>query len=157
MRQVKFFKVRLAPSELKADESWLNQFLATARIRKIVPSLVQTPREAFWSVYVEFHGDGKADRAREAASEREVAESALPDSQQTLFVALKEWRARKAAELGLPSYVVFHNKQLLAMARMVPTSVSDLAAIPGIGDAKIGKYAGEVLQVIMDWQRRGQG
>jgi superfamily II DNA helicase RecQ len=155
MRQVKFFKVRLAPSELKADESWLNQFLASARTRKIIPSLVQTPREAFWSVYVEFDGDANDDQARKPASKPQVTESALSDSERALFVALKEWRARKSAELGLPSYVIFHNRHLLAMARTVPTSASDLAAIPGVGDAKIRKYADEVLRVVAHQQRRG--
>lgn len=156
MRQVKFFKVRLAPSELKADESWLNEFLARARTRKIVPTLVQTPREAFWSVYVEFNGDANRDQPRKRASEPEFTESALSDSERALFVALKEWRARKSVELGLPSYVIFHNRHLLAMARTVPTSASDLASIPGIGDAKIRKYADEVVRVVADQQRRGQ-
>jgi len=153
MRQVKFFKVRLAPSELKADESWLNQFLGHARTRKIVPSLVQTPRETFWSVYVEFDGDAGGGEARKPASEPKVTESELSDSERALFVALKEWRAGKAAELGLPSYVIFHNKQLLAIARTVPTSASGLATIPGIGDAKIQKYGDEVLRVIAQDER----
>ena len=52
MRRVTFFRVRLGAAQ-EADERVLNEFIAKAKIRKIVPSLIQDALPEFWRVYVE--------------------------------------------------------------------------------------------------------
>jgi len=148
MRQVKFFKVRLGPSVLKADESWLNEFLASAKLRKTAPVLVQTAREVFWSVYVEFEVEPERSADKGRASPKDEPEPALSVEQMRLYDALKAWRTRKAAELSLPSFTIFHNKHLRAMAVAHPTSIRDLIAMPGIGRRKAERFGPEVLRII---------
>jgi len=147
MRQVKFLKVRLGPSALKADESWLNQFLASVKTRRIVPSLVQTPREVFWSLYVEFDVEPEAENKRSASPKGQI-EPMLPAARIPVYDALRAWRARKAVELSYPSFVILHNKHLRAIAVASPTSLQELAAIPGIGEAKASRFGREILGVI---------
>jgi superfamily II DNA helicase RecQ len=147
MRQVKFLKVRLGPSALKADESWLNQFLANVKTRKIVPSLVQTPREVFWSLYVEFDAEPGAENKRRASAKGET-EAVLPADRMSIYEALRTWCTQKAAELSYPSFVILHNKHLRAIAAASPTSLQELAAIPGVGEAKATRFGREILRVI---------
>ena len=147
MRQVKFLKVRLGPSALKADESWLNQFLASVKTRKIVPSLVQTPREVFWSLYVEFDVEPEAENKRRASPKGQM-EPVLPADRMPVYDALRAWRAQKAVELSYPSFVILHNKHLRSIAVASPTSLQELAAIPGIGEAKASRFGREILGVI---------
>jgi superfamily II DNA helicase RecQ len=65
-----------------------------------------------------------------------------------LFDRLKEWRRRRASSDGVPAYVVFHDKTLVEIAERRPHDWADLAAVPGIGPAKLDRYADEVLAIV---------
>ena len=49
---------------------------------------------------------------------------------------------------GVPAYVVFHDATLAAIAEERPTSRAALAAITGVGPAKLERYADEILRVV---------
>ena len=61
------------------------------------------------------------------------------------FEALRQWRLDAARRARLPPYVIFHDKTLAEIARTRPVSMADLAAIPGIGPAKLERYGAAVL------------
>ncbi len=65
-----------------------------------------------------------------------------------LFDRLKEWRRRRAQADGVPAYVVFHDRTLVEIAERRCRDWADLAAISGIGPAKLERYADEVLAVV---------
>ena len=65
-----------------------------------------------------------------------------------LLRSLKQWRRERARTLGLPPYVVFHDRTLMEIASRRPTRLEDLAVITGIGTAKLARYGEEVLGVI---------
>jgi DNA helicase-2/ATP-dependent DNA helicase PcrA len=65
-----------------------------------------------------------------------------------LFDRLKEWRRTRASTDGVPAYVVFHDKTLAEIAERKPRDWADLAAVPGIGPAKLDRYADEVLAIV---------
>jgi DNA helicase-2/ATP-dependent DNA helicase PcrA len=65
-----------------------------------------------------------------------------------LFDRLKEWRRKRASADGIPPYVVFHDKTLVEIAERRCKDWADLAAISGIGPAKLERYADEVLAVV---------
>ena len=65
-----------------------------------------------------------------------------------LFDRLKEWRRRRAQADGVPAYVVFHDATLAAIALRQPHDWADLAAITGVGPAKLERYADEVLGIV---------
>ena len=48
----------------------------------------------------------------------------------------------------MPPYVIFHDKTLAEMAARRPRSVAELAAIPGVGEAKLARYGEAFLEVI---------
>jgi superfamily II DNA helicase RecQ len=65
-----------------------------------------------------------------------------------LFDRLKDWRRRRAGADGVPAYVVFHDATLAQIAERRPRDWADLAAISGIGPAKLERYADEVLEIV---------
>jgi DNA helicase II / ATP-dependent DNA helicase PcrA len=65
-----------------------------------------------------------------------------------LFDRLKEWRRKRAQADGVPPYVVFHDRTLAEIADSECRDWADLAAISGVGPAKLERYADEVLAVI---------
>jgi DNA helicase-2/ATP-dependent DNA helicase PcrA len=65
-----------------------------------------------------------------------------------LFDRLKEWRRTRAAADGVPAYVVFHDATLAEIAERKPGDWADLAAVSGVGPAKLDRYADEVLAIV---------
>jgi DNA helicase II / ATP-dependent DNA helicase PcrA len=65
-----------------------------------------------------------------------------------LFDRLKEWRRKRAQADGVPAYVVFHDRTLAEIAESRCKDRADLAAISGVGPAKLERYADEVLAVV---------
>jgi DNA helicase II / ATP-dependent DNA helicase PcrA len=65
-----------------------------------------------------------------------------------VFDRLKEWRRKRAQADGVPAYVVFHDRTLAEIAERECKDWADLAAISGVGPAKLERYADEVLAVV---------
>jgi len=65
-----------------------------------------------------------------------------------LFDRLKDWRRKRARADGVPPYVVFHDTTLAEIAEQRPGDWADLAAISGVGPAKLERYADEVLAIL---------
>ena len=68
--------------------------------------------------------------------------------QQGLYEALRAWRRETAAEQGVPPYVIFHDRTLAEIALFRPATLSDLAVIGGVGQAKLDHYGQAVLKVV---------
>ena len=66
-----------------------------------------------------------------------------------LFEKLREWRKSQAESASVPAYVVFTDATLTAIAHDKPTDELALAAIPGIGRAKIERYATAVIELVV--------
>jgi DNA helicase-2/ATP-dependent DNA helicase PcrA len=73
-----------------------------------------------------------------------------PTYDEALFERLREWRSRTAAEAKVPAYVVFTDATLVAIAETVPADLRRLAAVPGVGPAKLDKYGEQILALLPD-------
>jgi DNA helicase-2/ATP-dependent DNA helicase PcrA len=89
-------------------------------------------------------------KARPAAAPSRPRErrEAVAASDPELFGALAEWRKRRAQAEEVPAYVVFHNTVLVAIADAKPRSLGELAAVSGVGPAKLDRYGDEILEVV---------
>jgi len=61
---------------------------------------------------------------------------------------LRRWRLETARAAGVPAYVVFHDATLAAIASASPASMAELLQVSGVGEAKLRKYGGEILEVL---------
>ena len=64
------------------------------------------------------------------------------------FDALKAWRLERARADDVPAYLVFHNMTLEEIAARRPRSLDELAAVPGVGPAKLERYGEGVLAAL---------
>jgi DNA helicase-2/ATP-dependent DNA helicase PcrA len=67
-----------------------------------------------------------------------------------LYETLKQWRLETARAEERPAYVIFHNSTLAEIVRRTPRSREELAAVPGVGPAKLERYGDELLAVLAD-------
>ena len=74
-----------------------------------------------------------------------------------LYSLLREMRAKMAKRDDVPPYVIFSNKTLEAMARYLPATIEEALHIPGIGAAKIQRYAEPFLDAIRIWKNSRRG
>ncbi len=72
----------------------------------------------------------------------------LPPADPGLVRRLKEWRLATARDRGVPAYVVLHDATLEEIAARRPESESALAAVPGIGPAKLDAYGDDLLALV---------
>jgi DNA helicase II / ATP-dependent DNA helicase PcrA len=66
------------------------------------------------------------------------------------FEALKAWRLERARQDEVPAYLVFHNSTLEEIAGRRPRSLAELAAVPGVGPAKLERYGEELLAALAE-------
>lgn len=71
----------------------------------------------------------------------------LPAEALALAAKLKEWRAAEAKRLGVPAYVVLHNRTLSAVALARPANANALLAIDGFGPAKVDRFGSAILAI----------
>ena len=64
------------------------------------------------------------------------------------FEALRRWRAERAKADAVPAYVVFHDSTLHEIAARRPSTRGELSAVPGIGPAKLERYADDLLATL---------
>jgi DNA helicase-2/ATP-dependent DNA helicase PcrA len=99
--------------------------------------------------------DGKPSRFLDELGVRAAAPTQPKREKQALpqtpaVQALKEWRLARAREEEVPAYVVFNDRTLAELVAREPRTLAELAAVPGIGPAKLERYGAELLARIAD-------
>jgi ATP-dependent DNA helicase RecQ len=74
----------------------------------------------------------------------------LPQGGDTLFDALRQWRAATAREQGVPAYVILHDRTLHELASLRPQTADELLTVAGIGAAKAERYGAALLAALRD-------
>jgi superfamily II DNA helicase RecQ len=88
-------------------------------------------------------GEGKS--AGTKAAEAEPTQ--LTQAGQALAARLREWRAAEAKKLGVPAYLVLHDRTLTALAQIRPTNPRQLLEISGMGPAKAERFGEAILDL----------
>lgn len=71
-----------------------------------------------------------------------------PRKRADLFEKLRTLRSKLAQEMGMPAYIVFSDAALDDMEHKKPRTTEEFAAVSGVGEAKLEKYANDFLKVI---------
>jgi ATP-dependent DNA helicase RecQ len=87
----------------------------------------------------------KTVRPKAAAATAELSAAALGR-----FEALRAWRAAAARELAVPAYVIFHDSTLRQIAAQPPTTLAELGAVSGVGQAKLARHGQQILDLLRE-------
>jgi ATP-dependent DNA helicase RecQ len=66
---------------------------------------------------------------------------------EALAARLKEWRAAEAKRLGVPAFVLLHDRTLAALAQARPANPRQLLEVNGMGPAKVERFGKEILEL----------
>jgi len=129
-----------APVELLVSDGVVEEFSGRAeppvRRKKAKASAGITPKTQMES--------GSA-RAPEVAIAAAPAPLRLTAEGEALAARLKEWRSAEAKRLGVPAYVVLHDRALTALAQARPRSPRQLLEVDGMGPAKAERFGEAIL------------
>ena len=75
------------------------------------------------------------------------AKSAGP-ADESVVERLRSWRLERSRADGVPAYVVLHDATLHEVASTKPATIGELAAVRGLGPAKLERYGDDILEVV---------
>lgn len=143
------FQISIHDDGSQASE--LNSFLASHRVLTVEKRFVDVGSNSFWSFCVDYWAVGigatKTPRSNVGRIRVDYKEQLSPEDF-AIFAKLRDWRKAISQTEAVPVYAVFSNEQLAQIARTRVATKSDLAAIEGVGDAKVSKYGEQVLNLL---------
>jgi len=92
-------------------------------------------------------GSSKADGAAKKAVREEAAAGFTPE-QKAAEAKLREWRKAEAAKTGKPSFLIFSDSTLHALAAAQPHTMPALLQVGGIGSEKAARYGAAIIALM---------
>jgi uncharacterized protein (TIGR02996 family) len=132
----------------------LNAFLRSHKILSVDRRWVEQGASSFWSFCIDYLEGAPADGSGYRGS-RGPGGRAKIDYRETLspadfavFARLRDLRKDIAQAEGVPVYTIFTNEQLAQMVQTRTTTKAALEKIAGVGDARLDKYGGRLLELL---------
>jgi ATP-dependent DNA helicase RecQ len=85
---------------------------------------------------------------KKRSAKRQSPPARLSASDQPLWEAMRELRMSISKELGIPPYVVFHDRTLKEMVQQRPANRDQLLLITGVGEKKADQFGTRFLELI---------
>jgi superfamily II DNA helicase RecQ len=146
---LRFFAIPVrAAHQLEAE---LNGFLSAHRILAVDRKFVEVGENSFWAICVDYLPSESPSSAGSSAFGKKPRidyREILPPQEFAIFIQLRELRKQVAQAEAVPVYTIFTNDQLAEMVRRKVKTNSDLQAIEGVGEARVGKYGPQFLAAL---------
>jgi len=133
-----FFTVAAFGGE--ADAQALNQLLGSHKVVEVQREFVADGVRSHWAFCVVTTSDSRSLQTKSGRSRVDYKE-VLSSEQFRVYARLRLLRKRVADQEGVPPYAVFNNAQLAEMVTGSVRTTQQIAAINGVGKARVEKYA----------------
>ncbi len=136
------------------SEEELNRFLLAHRVLHVDRKLIESPPNPVWSFCVEYQlasaspTPARTAAARDKLRNRVDYQELLSPAEYRLYSALRDWRKMVSERDRVPVWAVFTNEQLAQIAQRRIDNSTALHQIVGVGDARVEKYAADVLAIV---------
>ena len=144
--KVKVFHIRLTKEHLETDQEIINNFLENATVLKTVSELI-SGQTNFWTILT-FYDEKEKDTREKTSNKISYDATELTVEEKEYFECLRLWRQDKAKHLGIPSFMICHNTELITIAKEKPRKVEDLYKIKGFGERKIAKFGDDIIALL---------
>jgi len=144
--RLKFFTIpTMGPDEATEE---LTRFLANNRVLSLDRQFVDDGPASFWAVCVTTLNA----EARQTTPKRPKIDyrEVLSATDFAAFAKLRDLRKQLSDREGVPPYALFTNDHLATMVRERIDTAQKLGAIPGVGPARVEKYAEAFLGALKE-------
>lgn len=138
--------------KLKTD----NELSDARSLKALVRSLISTPEKASASKE-SIQQAQRPDAVGEPVEPSALRQVREPDGESATYTgsihpelaqAIVDWRREKYQKDNVPAFMILHQKTLLAIADLAPTTKEELLCVKGFGKSKCEKYGEEILEII---------
>ncbi len=77
-----------------------------------------------------------------------AAKKKMKKGSSNIIAELKDWRYSTSQELGIPAYMVMHDKTIEDLAEKMPSTPAELKEVHGFGPSKISRFGEEILGIV---------
>ncbi len=150
---IRIFTLRFSPVIEGFDDGPLRSFMTDKEVLSVREHFFTANGDAYWTFMVLYKLPRPKVETPDVATdfqekEKQDYRSLLSDESMPLFNLLREWRNERAKTDAVPPYVICDNRRLAEIASKAPKSLNELAAVEGIGTAKLTKYGKDILAVV---------
>ena len=103
------------------------------------------PKESISSAIPGFFTEKNEKRRRAGKSKRAAHDSGID---QELFEALRKWRRAISLRENVSAFIIMYDSVLRDICAAKPTTMVELARVPGIGEQKLRRYGNQILEVL---------
>lgn len=132
------------PDKEVFQEDPLKQFCLNKMIVSHRAEFFKKADKAFWTVFIEY----------DVATGDDTPQEGLSDAQRLFYQRMREWRAGKAEEQGVPVFIVATNKLMRAIAIKMPVTLEALKDIKGFGKKKLERYGNEIVEMARTFSKK---
>jgi len=163
-RVIPYRKISLTDAGLEVRaRTTLDLLFSDGMVESFVPTTANAPRKRKSTRASGSRTDGRIESATFAQHKPKRVEPASPShtirsaiappaepvaltgNAADLAARLKDWRAAEAKRMGVPAFLVLHDRTLNALAAARPASPHELLAVEGMGPSKIGRFGEAIL------------
>jgi ATP-dependent DNA helicase RecQ len=104
-------------------------------------------------------GEEKIDLRKEDKTtgvQGKAKKKAMQTGNEKLWELLRAERKRLAELQDVPPYMIFHDATLMEMVRLMPTSLTALERINGVGASKLEHYGQAFVDLLLDYQQSAE-
>jgi len=143
----RYRKVKLTNRGLETrHESKLELLLSDGVADEYAGRPAKKPKDKSTRRQMNFGDGAPASRAR-ARGHAETATAKLNAKEEELAEKIRKWRSAEAKRLGVPSFLILHDRTVNALAQERPATPNELLAVDGIGQAKVDKFGNALLEL----------
>lgn len=147
----KIFTIPISTPDDLVNE--LNQFVQTHQIIKISKDLVKENEQTCWCFLIEYLSGSEAKKQSKPKSKIDYREVLSPEDF-TLYAQIRDWRKKIAEKEGIALYSVLTNEQMARISQDKITSIEQLKKVDGIGDQRLKKYSGNIVQIVKEFMEQ---
>ena len=145
--QFRFFVIPIKSNDDAAEE--MNRFLRGHRVLAVEKRFMEGGENPCWSFCVEYL-EGVTPPTSAKAGPKVDYKDVLSEEDFAVFSRLRDLRKALADKDALPAYTLFTNEQLSQMVKSRTVTKTALAAIAGVGEARIAKYGESFLNLLKE-------
>lgn len=151
---VRIFTLRFNPALGRFEDEEVRNFIKDKEVLSIRDHFFVKDEFPYLAVLVTYNllrpeAEPPSAAVRSSESERrEEWRKVLEEQDWPLFNVLRDWRNQQAQTEGIPPYVICTNRQLAEVAHRRPASLNKLAAVEGLGKAKLERYGAAILTIV---------
>lgn len=123
-----------------------NEFVAAHRVLSVDRQLITAGASPAWAVCVTYTGGSEELMPKKAP--RVDYKQVLSEEDFAVYAKLRDLRKSMADHDAVSVYAIASNEQLAAMVTQRVSTVEAFGEIDGMGPARLGKYAGQLLDVL---------